>query len=126
MPGRIKLFLPKQSLVSDITAGDGKIIITVKGAKKMTAKKNLLFLLIPIPITTKATFGVVLLRMQHRKGHGFAVLFFSSSFLERKRGRQTYTRYQTLELEKEFHFNREVSYIRRQLNYDTEENVDIF
>ena len=27
-------------------------------------------------------------------------------FLERKRGRQTYTRYQTLELEKEFHFNR--------------------
>ena len=25
---------------------------------------------------------------------------------ERKRGRQTYTRYQTLELEKEFHFNR--------------------
>ena len=30
-------------------------------------------------------------------------------FLERKRGRQTYTRYQTLELEKEFHFNRKVT-----------------
>ncbi|XP_023349385.1 homeobox protein Hox-A7 [Eurytemora carolleeae] len=28
------------------------------------------------------------------------------SLRERKRGRQTYTRYQTLELEKEFHFNR--------------------
>ena len=28
------------------------------------------------------------------------------SITERKRGRQTYTRYQTLELEKEFHFNR--------------------
>ncbi len=30
-------------------------------------------------------------------------------FSERKRGRQTYTRYQTLELEKEFHFNRKVT-----------------
>ena len=30
----------------------------------------------------------------------------TNSLAERKRGRQTYTRYQTLELEKEFHFNR--------------------
>ncbi|KAJ8365055.1 hypothetical protein SKAU_G00138860 [Synaphobranchus kaupii] len=29
-----------------------------------------------------------------------------SAGVDRKRGRQTYTRYQTLELEKEFHFNR--------------------
>ena len=32
---------------------------------------------------------------------------------ERKRGRQTYTRYQTLELEKEFHYNRYLTRRRR-------------
>ncbi|KAM9296457.1 homeobox protein Hox-B7 [Gastrophryne carolinensis] len=36
-----------------------------------------------------------------------------SSGTDRKRGRQTYTRYQTLELEKEFHYNRYLTRRRR-------------
>ncbi|XP_036306904.1 homeobox protein Hox-B7 [Pipistrellus kuhlii] len=36
-----------------------------------------------------------------------------SSGADRKRGRQTYTRYQTLELEKEFHYNRYLTRRRR-------------
>ena len=35
------------------------------------------------------------------------------NFSDRKRGRQTYTRWQTLELEKEFHFNRYITRKRR-------------
>ncbi|GAB1296718.1 Homeobox protein Hox-B7 [Apodemus speciosus] len=37
----------------------------------------------------------------------------SSVGTDRKRGRQTYTRYQTLELEKEFHYNRYLTRRRR-------------
>uniref|UniRef100_UPI00358E1A50 homeobox protein Hox-B7-like n=1 Tax=Myxine glutinosa TaxID=7769 RepID=UPI00358E1A50 len=39
--------------------------------------------------------------------------WMKSSAPDRKRGRQTYSRYQTLELEKEFHFNRYLTRRRR-------------
>lgn len=52
----------------------------------------------------------------------FLIFFFISLILilgthiigtDKKRGRQTYTRYQTLELEKEFHYNRYLTRKRR-------------
>ncbi|MEQ2227581.1 Homeobox protein Hox-A7 [Ilyodon furcidens] len=46
--------------------------------------------------------------------HLFSSFFFiSSSDPTRQRGRQTYSRHQTLELEKEFHFNRYLTRRRR-------------
>ncbi|KAK3857405.1 hypothetical protein Pcinc_036344 [Petrolisthes cinctipes] len=48
--------------------------------------------------------------VEERKNY-FSIWIFAAS--ERKRGRQTYTRYQTLELEKEFHFNRYLTRRRR-------------
>lgn len=41
------------------------------------------------------------------------ILFFPDFGYEQKRTRQTYTRYQTLELEKEFHYNRYLTRRRR-------------
>ncbi|KAG8186414.1 hypothetical protein JTE90_023145 [Oedothorax gibbosus] len=46
-------------------------------------------------------------------GTGSPLYPWMKSQFERKRGRQTYTRYQTLELEKEFHFNRYLTRRRR-------------
>ena len=43
----------------------------------------------------------------------FAAVTGSSFGPSGRRGRQTYTRYQTLELEKEFHFNRYLTLRRR-------------
>ncbi len=52
-------------------------------------------------------FKAEVIIVQTLKVRTFHILVFL--FSERKRGRQTYTRYQTLELEKEFHFNRKVT-----------------
>ena len=43
----------------------------------------------------------------------FPLLFAADFGYEQKRTRQTYTRYQTLELEKEFHYNRYLTRRRR-------------
>lgn len=45
--------------------------------------------------------------------HVFVVYFSAEITYEQKRTRQTYTRYQTLELEKEFHYNRYLTRRRR-------------
>ncbi|XP_014319977.2 homeobox protein Hox-B7 [Myotis lucifugus] len=53
------------------------------------------------------------------EGHGRAMMTArrlhqpATGTTDRKRGRQTYTRYQTLELEKEFHYNRYLTRRRR-------------
>ena len=45
--------------------------------------------------------------------NNYFVTLFSEFGFEQKRTRQTYTRYQTLELEKEFHYNRYLTRRRR-------------
>jgi len=61
--------------------------------------------------------GLCLMNFRARKYRPQAIQakleFRNFCFSERKRGRQTYTRYQTLELEKEFHFNRYLTRRRR-------------
>ncbi|KAG8566098.1 hypothetical protein GDO81_013102 [Engystomops pustulosus] len=49
----------------------------------------------------------------HHEGNFPIYPWMRSTGTDRKRGRQTYTRYQTLELEKEFHYNRYLTRRRR-------------